>query len=114
MLFLILRIYQYVIHEYNKKLVQIRMQQTIHQTHKGTWSISQTEWNYNKIIMPVPSPKICLVNVLFLDVYLMIYGSQINLREHFFSLQLIKQVINPQQRVLVLNNHLIQLPVINA
>ena len=89
------RIYQYVINEHNKKLVQIGMQHTIHQTHKGSWSISQTEWNYNKLIMGIPSSKSCLVNFLLFNAYLIVSSSQVDIREHYCSLQLIKLVINP-------------------
>ena len=114
MLFLIFRIYQYVINEHNDKLIQIDTQHTIHQTHKGSWSINQIEWNYNKLIMPIPGPECSLVYILLFDAYLMVSSSQVNLREHYCSLQLNKQAINPRQKVSILYSHFFQLPIINA
>ena len=86
MLFLIFRIHQYVINKHNHKLVQVMTLHIVHQTHKCSWGISQTEWNYNKLIMHVPGPECGLVDVLLFDVYLMISRSQIDLREHCCSL----------------------------
>ena len=79
MLFFIFLIYQYVINEHNNKIIQTGMQDTIHQKHKCSWNISQTKWNYNKLIIPIPGPEICLVIVLLFDAYLMVSRSQINL-----------------------------------
>ena len=64
--------------------------------------------------MPITGKESSLVDVLFFDAYMMISWSQVNLWEHFFCLQLIKQVINPWQRVAILDTHLVQLLVINA
>ena len=114
MLFLIFIIYQYVINEKNNKLIQMQTQHTIHQAHKCSWSIGQTKWNYNKLIMPMFGLESCLVNFLLFDPYLVLFGSQVNLREHCFSLQLIKQLINPQQWIPILNGHFVQFPVFNA
>ena len=48
------------------------MQHTIHQENKCSWTISQTEWSYNKIIMPIPSLECGLVDVILFDAYLMV------------------------------------------
>jgi len=64
--------------------------------------------------MLIPILDICLVNVLFLNVYLMISESQIYLREHYCFLQLIKKIINPRKYTHVVDGHLIQILVINA
>jgi len=90
------------------------MQHTIHQTHECSWSISQTKWNNSKLIMPIPGPERSLEDILFLDAYLVVSRSQVDLRDHCFSLQLIKQIINPQQRVPVLDGHFVQQPIFNA
>ena len=47
----IFRIYQYIINEHNNKLIQIRMQHTIHQAHKCGSSISKAKWNYTKLVV---------------------------------------------------------------
>jgi CBS domain containing-hemolysin-like protein len=48
------------------------------------------------------------------DFQLMIYRSKIDLREHTRTTELIEQIINPRQRVLVLDSYLIQGTIIHA
>jgi hypothetical protein len=55
-----------------------------------------------------------LLYVLFLDSQLVVSRSQIYLREHPNTLQLIKQVIYSWEWVPVLHRHFIQLTIINA
>jgi hypothetical protein len=52
--------------------------------------------------------------VLFLDSQLVVSRSQIYLREHPSTLQLIKQIIYSWEWVLVLHYHFIQLTIIDA
>ena len=44
----------------------------------------------------------------------MIAQPQIDLREELRTLKLVKQIIYPRKRILILNYHLVQLSVINA
>ena len=72
-------------------------------------ALFKPNWTTTKLIMPIPGPESSLVYVLLFDVYLMVIRSQVNLREHYRSLQLIKQVMNSRQRVFVLDSHLLNL-----
>jgi hypothetical protein len=64
--------------------------------------------------MPITGLECSLLYVLFLDYQLVVSRSQIYLREHPNSLQLIKQIIYSWEWVLVLHRHFIQLTIINA
>jgi hypothetical protein len=64
--------------------------------------------------MPITGSESSLLYVLFLDSQPVVSRSQIYLREHPITLQLIKQVIYSWEWVLVLHRHFIQLMIINA
>ena len=114
MLRLILGINQNIINEYNHKSIQKWPEHSIHQVCKGCWGISQPKGHYQKLVMAISGLKCCFRHITTPDSQLMIFGSQINLREMLDSLQLVKQVINPGKRILVLDGNLIQLSVINT
>ena len=64
--------------------------------------------------MPITGSKGSFLYVLFLDSQLVVSRSQIYLREHSSTLQLIKQVIYSWEWVSVLHRHFIQLTIINT
>ena len=64
--------------------------------------------------MPITGSEGSLLYVLFLDSQLVVSRSQINLREHSSTLQLIKQVIYSWEWVSIIHRHFIQLMIINA
>ena len=54
------------------------------------------------------------VTILIVNPYLMVPGSQANVRKDFGSSHLVKQIVNPREWVMVLYSHFVQLIVINA
>ena len=64
--------------------------------------------------MTVPCSKGGLANVLIIYSHLVISRSGIYFLKYFRILQLIKKIIDPWQRILILDSYLIQLPKINA
>ena len=64
--------------------------------------------------MAISGPKCCFRHITILDPQLMISVSQINLEKKLCTLKLVKKIIYPRKRILVLNCHLVQLFVINA
>ena len=64
--------------------------------------------------MSITGSESSLLYVLFLDSQLVVSRSQIYIREHSSTLQLIKQVIYSWKWVLVLHRHFIQLTIIDA
>jgi hypothetical protein len=64
--------------------------------------------------MSIKGSECSHLSVLFLDSQLAIFRSQLYLREHISTLQLIKQIIYSWEWVLVLHHHFIQLTIINA
>ena len=59
--------------------------------------------------MTIPCSKSSRVDVFFFNSYLMITWPNINLEENFCIFQLIKQVIDPWKKILILHNYLVQL-----
>lgn len=55
-----------------------------------------------------------LVDVIWMDTYLMVSRSQIELGEELRTMQLVKQLVNHRYRVLVLDSCLVQLAVVDA
>ena len=72
MLFLILGINKNIIKEDKKKLFQIPVEDTIHKAHTCSWCIGETKRYHYKLIMSIPCPKGCLMNVFILDSHLMV------------------------------------------
>jgi len=64
--------------------------------------------------MTITSPKGHFRNVLLLHLQLMISRTEVQLREHLSSIKLIEQVINPGQKIFVLDGDLVQLTIVNA
>src|SRR5262249_928618 len=111
---LIRRIHKHVINKHNDELIQVWPEHPVHQVHKDSRGIRQAKGHYQELVMSVPGPKSSLLNILFPDPELMISRSEIYLREHLSRLQLVKEIINPGQRIPVLHSHLVQFPVIYA
>ena len=65
----------------------------IQQTHKCGKGIGQAKQNYYKFIIPISGPKICFVNIFFLNHDMVVTRPQIQLGEDFFSPYLIKKII---------------------
>ena len=87
MLFLIFRIYKNVIKENKNKLVQISVEDTIHKADKcRRWCICETKWYHYKLIIPIPCPEGCLMNVFILDSHLMVTRPQAILENTFAPL----------------------------
>ena len=81
MFFLALRVYQYVINEYNDKEIQIWLKNPVHQAHESSRGIRNPKRHYKELIMPISSPKSSLGHIRCPYFQLMITGSQVNLRE---------------------------------
>jgi len=109
-----LRVYQYVVYEYNDKLIQIRPKDFVHVVHEDYRSICHPKWHHHILVVSIAWPESCLLYILRLNQYLMISRPQVNLGEHCCSSQLIQQVINSRQWVFVLDSQLVQLMVINT
>jgi hypothetical protein len=84
-------IYQNIINEDYHKLVKLRHENKIHQVHEVSWGIGQTERHDQVSIQTISGSKSSLWNIFRTDLYLMIAGSEIYLREYFSSRKLIKK-----------------------
>ena len=78
------------------------------------WCICETKWYHYKLIMSIPCPEGCLMNVFILDSHLMVPRPQFNLGKYLRSIHLIEEVINSWKGIFVLHCDFIQLPIINT
>ena len=62
-----------------------------------------------QLIRTITCPEGCLMNILILGSYLMVTRPEVNIGKYLWSSHLIKEVINPRQRILVLHSDLVQL-----
>jgi len=66
------RIDQYIIYEYNYKLVQVGLKDPVHNVHKRCWGIGESKGHHRIFIVPVLRTKCCPKYVFFLDAKLMV------------------------------------------
>ncbi|KAK4716441.1 hypothetical protein R3W88_014779 [Solanum pinnatisectum] len=64
--------------------------------------------------MTISSSENCLQNVIISDSELMIARFEVYLRKVTSTLKLVEQVINPRDRIIVLDCDFVQLPIVNA
>ncbi|CAA0834151.1 Unknown protein, partial [Striga hermonthica] len=50
-LLLALRVDKNIVNKDNNKLIEVGMENTIHQVHENCWSITEAEWHDNKLVM---------------------------------------------------------------
>ena len=80
-----------------------RSEDVIHHCHECCRSIGQTHGHYYPFLASSWGPKGCLVDIFRLHSDLVIAIAQINLAEYFRSLKLVKEIMDPRERVLVLD-----------
>jgi hypothetical protein len=107
MSFFALGVNQYVIDEHYDELVQIIHKVLVHQIHRVGQSISQSKINHHILVQTIPQNECNLRNVTFSYLWLILSQLKIDFIEHTCNMELIKQTINPRQRVLVLDGNLI-------
>ena len=73
-----------------------------------------SEGHHYELKVPIPRPERCLRDICLPNPQLMVTTTKVYFGVDSRSSQLVKQVINPQQWVPILDRNLIQLPVINA
>ncbi|BAU01026.1 hypothetical protein VIGAN_11017800 [Vigna angularis var. angularis] len=112
MLSLCLRVDENIIYKNDHKLVQVWPKDAVHIIHEHRRSVCYSKWHHYILVVSITRPKSSFLDVVLLHPDLVIPRTQINLREHRCPMQLIQQIINPWQRVFVLDGQLVQLPVV--
>ena len=97
----------------DNELVEVLMEDGVHEPHEGSWGIRETEGHDGILVGTITSNEGHLRNVLLSDLDLMVTWPQIQLGEDGSTAQLIEQIIYPRNRVFVLDRHRIQWPVID-
>ena len=86
----------------------------MHEVHECCWSIRQPKGHHRELKMPIPPTERCLRDICLPNPQLMVTSAKVYLGVDSHSSQLIKQVINPQQWIPILDRNRIQLSVVNA
>jgi len=87
------RIDQDVIKKYNKKLIEIRSEHSIHEIHECSWCIGQAKRHNQEFIVRLPAGSKCgFWNIFFSNLQLMIARSQIYFRINSSLLRLADRI----------------------
>ena len=109
-----LGIYQDVIHEDHKKLIQIGLEYPMHEVHECRWRIHKSKGHHRKLKVPITRPERSVTDICLPNPQLMVSSAKAYLGVDSRSSQLSKQVINPRQWVLILDRNPVRLSVVNA
>ena len=101
MFFVRLGVNEDVIDKHDDELVQVLHENRIHEVCR---CISQSERHDIVLVQTVTSRECYLRYVFGSDLDLMIAQSQIDFREYLSSTQLVKQIVNPRKRILILDS----------
>lgn len=110
---LTLGVHQNIINKKNQKKIQELTKNLIHKIHKYCRSIIQVKKHHQKLKKDHAYLESNLRDIHFPNHQLMVTRLKIDLGEEFNTKKLVKQIINPWKRLLILYRHLIQLLVIN-
>ena len=104
MILLRLGVDQDVVHENYHKLIKIGLEHPTHEIHECRRSIRQSEWHHCELEVPIPRLECCLRDVFLPNSQLMINSVEIYLGVDPRSSQLIKQIINLDKGVPILDS----------
>ena len=96
------------------KLIRIGLEYPMHEIHECHWRIHQPEGHHCELEMPILRPKRCLRDISLPNSQLMVIGVKVYLGVDSRPFQMIKQVINPQQWIPILDRNFVQLSLVNA
>ena len=105
---------QNVIHKDYDKLIQIGLEYPMHEIHECCRCIRQSKGHHCKLKVPITRPEHCHNDICLPNPQQMVTSAKVYLEVDSCSSQLIKQVINPQQWVPILDRNPVQLSVVNA
>jgi hypothetical protein len=114
MFFFILRVDQYIIDFHHNKLDLILHKVCVLQIHVVGQDFNQSKIHHCLIVRTIPQNEGRRRNVTFSYLHLILSRSKIDLGEHTRTTMLIKQIINPRQRAIVLDGNLIQSTIIHV
>jgi hypothetical protein len=106
------RVYKDIVNEDHNELVQIFHKYVIHEIHEIGRGIHKSKGHYGLLIQSISGVEHCLGNIRLLNSQLVITRSQINLGEDTHSFHLVKQIIDPWERILILDGDFNQGPVV--
>ena len=97
-----------VIKENKNKFPKVGIQEFIHETLEGRWSIAKPKRHHQELIMAIMSFESGLWNIFFLHPNLVITRTKIQFGEETSTLELIQHIINDKNEKLILNGQFIK------
>jgi hypothetical protein len=107
MLFFGLGIDKNIIQIDHHKLVKVFHEDRVHESRESCWGIGEAKGHDCVLIESIASSESCLWNILFANFDLMVTASQVQLREHHGTCQLIKEIIYSRKGILILDRLLV-------
>jgi hypothetical protein len=107
-------VYNNIIKEHQQEFLQLLIENVVHAILECRWCIGQSKWHDEELIISIVAPESSLRDILLSEFDLMISISDINLQKIHYSMQLIQNIIDPRDRVHVLDCLLICIPVVDA
>jgi hypothetical protein len=107
-------VYQYIIEEHQKVFPQLSSEDVVHARLESGRCISQPKWHDQELKMSEVVSECGLLYILLPDVDLMILGSQIDLGEENYPMQLVHQLIYAWNGVPILCHFFVESSVINV
>ncbi len=114
MFFSYLGIHQYIIDVNDHKLVQLFMEDRVHEGGERQRNITQPKWHHQKLILAIPNLHYRLFHILFHNVNLIIPQSEINSAKILCPIESIQQIINVGHKIVIFLRFLIQGMVVNT
>jgi hypothetical protein len=114
MFFFCLQEYEDIINEDYHKFVQVFHKYLVHEVHEVSRCIHQPKRHHCILIQSISCTEGCLRYVLFSNFNLMVTRSQVDLQKDTCSFHLVRKILDPWERILILNGHFIHGPVIHT
>jgi hypothetical protein len=106
--------YKDIVNEDQYKLIQIFHEHLIHQVQKVGGCIGQSKRHNCVLVQSISCTESYLWYARLLNFQLVLPWSQVNFGKDVCSFHLVEQNLDPRERILVLNSHFIQGPIIHA
>jgi hypothetical protein len=103
-----------IVKENHHKLVQVRLQDIVHQLHKSRRGASETKGEDFKGIETIPSPEGSSILTVRVYLHLVITTPEVQGSEELGTMKSVQQLIDAGKRVFVRDSERVELPVVNT
>lgn len=101
-------------HHHDHELIQLFMEDRVHEACECWWGITQPKWHHQKFIQAILHPHNNLLNVFIYYANLIVMKLDINLARVLTPIELIQQIVDARHMIIILYGYFVQSMVINA